>query len=103
MCDNLGVYFCALSFSFSGFSRLVTLKVDYIFCAILHVVQALIIAFTSKFVDRLVYKSLYSNTHSLEGFVNNSLAYFNVSDFPKGTAPHPEEITPQYNGTTVCR
>ena len=68
-----------------------------------HHVQAFIIAFTSKFIDRLVYKTAYSSTHSLEGFVNNSLSYFSVHDFPNGTAPLPEEIKEQYNGTTVCR
>jgi hypothetical protein len=66
--------------------------------------NAFIIAFTSTFIPRLVYKSLYSPNHSLEGFVNNSLSYFNVSDFPPGSAPvSPDVIKEKYRNTTVCR
>jgi len=51
----------------------------------------------------MVYKWHYSDTGTLEGFVNNSLSYFNVSDFPAGFAPRVEAIKPEYNSTTVCR
>jgi len=66
-------------------------------------VQALIIAFTSRFPERLVYVWYYSCTGTLDGFVNNTLSYFNVSDFSADYAPRANVVTPQYNGTTLCR
>jgi len=65
--------------------------------------QAMIIAFTSSFIHRYVYRTVYSPTGTMEGYVNNSLAYFNVTDFPEGFGPHPSEITPEYIGTQLCR
>jgi len=65
--------------------------------------QAFIIAFTSQFIDRLVYEWHYSDTGTLEGFVNNSLSYFSVSDFSAGEAPDVDIIKPEHSGTTVCR
>ena len=49
--------------------------------------QALIIAFTSDFIPRLVYREVYSADQSYKGYINNSLGYFNVVDFENGTAP----------------
>lgn len=35
--------------------------------------------------------------------MNNSLAYFNLSDFPPNVRPNDIEIKPQYNKTQFCR
>lgn len=65
--------------------------------------NGLIIAFTSSFIQRAVYRFAYSPTGTLNGYVNNSLAYFNISDFTEETRPAPSEIKPQYNETELCR
>lgn len=49
--------------------------------------QGFIIAFTSDFIPRLVYRSSISADGSLHGYVNHSLAYFNTHDFVDGKEP----------------
>jgi len=71
--------------------------------ALMCCLQAFIIAFTSQFIDRLVYEWHYSDTGTLEGFVNYSLSYFNVSDFLPEDVPPVAMIKPEHNGTTLCR
>ena len=44
-------------------------------------VNAFVLAFTSEFIPRLVYRSSYNRDGTLAGYVNNSLSYFNVSDW----------------------
>ena len=44
-------------------------------------VNAFVLAFTSEFIPRLVYRFSYSSDGTLAGYVNNSLSYFNVSDW----------------------
>lgn len=44
-------------------------------------VNAFVLAFTSEFIPRLVYRNSYSPDGTLAGYVNNSLSYFNVSDW----------------------
>ena len=53
----------------------------YILLIIVVSLQGLIIAFTSDFIPRLIYTLKYSPDHSLEGYVNYTLAYFSTSDF----------------------
>ncbi|ESO11495.1 hypothetical protein HELRODRAFT_71534, partial [Helobdella robusta] len=65
--------------------------------------NALIIAFTSSFIQRQLYTHVYSTSGSLDGFVNNSLSFFNVSDMPENVAPLEVLIKPRYNGTVFCR
>ena len=61
----------------------------------------MIIAFTSGFVHRFVYKHSYSPDGSLSGFTNNSLSYFNVSDFePDKVYRDPDNL---YTNLTTCR
>jgi len=43
--------------------------------------NAFIIALTSEFIPKMVYKTLYSEDNSLKGYANFSLSYFNTSDF----------------------
>ncbi|XP_067044600.1 anoctamin-4-like [Acropora muricata] len=50
-------------------------------------VNAFVIAFTSDFIPRLVYRSSYSADGSLVGYVNSSLSYFNVSDWTEEEKP----------------
>ncbi|XP_034248774.1 anoctamin-1-like isoform X2 [Thrips palmi] len=57
-----------------------------------------IIAFTSNFIPRLVYAFAVSENNSLDGFLNHSLAYFNMSDLEKKAAPSRTEFN-----ITVCR
>lgn len=49
--------------------------------------NAAIIAFTSEFVPKLVYRYGYNNSGSLQGYVDFSLSIFNVSDFEKESLP----------------
>ena len=43
----------------------------------------------------------YSPDGSLRGYVNFTLAYFNVSDLAEGTEP--AELKPPYNAVEICR
>uniref|UniRef100_A0AAY5ESU1 Anoctamin n=1 Tax=Electrophorus electricus TaxID=8005 RepID=A0AAY5ESU1_ELEEL len=49
--------------------------------------QAFVISFTSDFIPRLVYQYMYSETGTMNGFIDHTLSYFNVSHFKEGTAP----------------
>ncbi|XP_060532347.1 anoctamin-1-like isoform X2 [Cylas formicarius] len=61
--------------------------------------NALIIAFSSHFIPKLVYALKVNPTARNDaGFLDFSLAYFNTSDFKTGTAPE----TTSYN-VSVCR
>ncbi|EZA51402.1 Anoctamin-1 [Ooceraea biroi] len=51
------------------------------------ITNAFIIAFTSNFIPRLVYRITLSDNYSLEGFLEHSLARFNTSDLKNGTQP----------------
>jgi len=46
-------------------------------------VNAFVIAFTSELIPRLVYRYSYSTDGTLTGYVNNSLSFFNTSDWDK--------------------
>ncbi|XP_067312257.1 anoctamin-1a isoform X2 [Pseudorasbora parva] len=65
------------------------------------IVNAFVISFTSDFIPRLVYQYMYSPDGTLHGFVNHTLAYFNVSHFQSGTEP----MDPLHLGyqVDVCR
>ncbi|RZB39519.1 anoctamin-4-like, partial [Asbolus verrucosus] len=56
-----------------------------------------IIAFTSDFIPRLVYRVYYSGDHSLTGYLNFSLSYFNTSHFEIESAPR------NYTSQEICR
>lgn len=61
--------------------------------------QAFVISFTSEFIPRMIYQYMYSANGTMNGYTEHSLSYFNVSDFPPGTAPTTTLIT----GVTMCR
>uniref|UniRef100_A0A6P7FJS9 Anoctamin n=1 Tax=Diabrotica virgifera virgifera TaxID=50390 RepID=A0A6P7FJS9_DIAVI len=60
--------------------------------------NAFIIAFSSHFIPKLVYKLKISGDHTEDGFLEHSLAYFNTSHFPAGSEP----AHPAFN-VSVCR
>ncbi|XP_048520485.1 anoctamin-3 isoform X5 [Dendroctonus ponderosae] len=62
------------------------------------VTNGFIIAFTSDFIPRLVYQISINPNGSLEGYVNNSLSYFNTSDFEAGRSGRTNNSI-----DTVCR
>ncbi|XP_045685248.1 anoctamin-6 isoform X1 [Phyllostomus hastatus] len=76
--------------------------------AILAVVtNAMIIAFTSDMIPRLVYYWSFSVPpygthahHTMEGYINNSLSFFNVADFQNRSLENPYSRSGNY---TTCR
>ncbi|NXQ16830.1 ANO6 protein, partial [Peucedramus taeniatus] len=75
--------------------------------AILAVVtNALIIAFTSDMIPRLVYYWSFSvppygshSTYTMEGYINSTLSVFNISDFKNASKP----FSPWFGNQTTCR
>lgn len=61
--------------------------------------QAFVISFTSEFVPRMVYQYMYSVNGTMNGYTEHSLSYFNVSNFPPGSAPTTALVT----GVSMCR
>lgn len=65
-------------------------------------VNSFVIAFTSEFIPREVYKYAYSPDGSLTGYVNNSLSYFNVEDLKEISLPRDPFLNLPYN-KSFCR
>ena len=63
------------------------------------ITSAMIIAFSSNFIPRMMYMAFVSPNHTDEGYVNFTLAYFNVSDFQVGTGP----LNTTFGDVSVCR
>nr|XP_015810445.2 anoctamin-2b isoform X1 [Nothobranchius furzeri] len=63
------------------------------------IINAFVISFTSDFVPRLVYQYMFSPTGTMDGFINHTLSYFNVSEFKPGKAP----LNSQAGDITFCR
>lgn len=63
--------------------------------------SAFIIAFSSDFIPRLFYKYMINEDRTEAGFVQHTLAYFNVSDFEEGAAPRNTKV--EYANVTICR
>ncbi|XP_017260946.1 anoctamin-5b isoform X2 [Kryptolebias marmoratus] len=69
--------------------------------AILSVVtNSFIMAFTSDMIPRLVYLYAYSKKGNMEGYINNSLSVYNISQIPPPNMP---EDNWHVNFTTTCR
>ncbi|KMQ93390.1 transmembrane protein 16a, partial [Lasius niger] len=62
------------------------------------ITNAFIIAFTSNFIPRLVYRITVSDNYSLEGFLEHSLSKFNTSDLKNGTQPSLSQVPVE-----ICR
>uniref|UniRef100_A0A8C3ELP5 Anoctamin n=1 Tax=Corvus moneduloides TaxID=1196302 RepID=A0A8C3ELP5_CORMO len=75
--------------------------------AILAVVtNAMIIAFTSDMIPRLVYYWSFSvppygshSSHTMKGYINSTLSVFNISDFKNASKP----FSPWFGTHTTCR
>ncbi|XP_056366419.1 anoctamin-6 [Oenanthe melanoleuca] len=75
--------------------------------AILAVVtNAMIIAFTSDMIPRLVYYWSFSvppygsySSHTMKGYINSTLSVFNISDFKNASKP----FSPRLGNHTTCR
>ncbi|NXF05596.1 ANO6 protein, partial [Smithornis capensis] len=75
--------------------------------AILAVVtNAMIIAFTSDMIPRLVYYWSFSippygshSSHTMKGYINSTLSVFNISDFKNASKP----FSPWFGNQTTCR
>lgn len=61
--------------------------------------NAFIIAFSSNFIPKLIYSLKISPDHSTAGFLDFSLAYFDIKDFQNETAPENSVFT----NITTCR
>ncbi|XP_014471955.1 PREDICTED: anoctamin-1 isoform X2 [Dinoponera quadriceps] len=64
------------------------------------ITNAFIIAFTSNFIPRLVYRMTVSDNYSLEGFLEHSLSKFNTSDLKNNTQPMVSQDQPSVD---ICR
>ncbi|XP_017761030.1 PREDICTED: anoctamin-1 isoform X1 [Eufriesea mexicana] len=64
------------------------------------ITNAFIIAFTSNFIPRLVYRITVSDNYSLEGFLEHSLSKFNTSDLQNGTEPF---SLPTHEQVEICK
>ncbi len=62
--------------------------------------KAFVISFTSEFIPRMVFQYLYSETGTMHGYTNHTLAYFNTNNFKPGTAPHDTDFDRQLR---ICR
>ncbi|KAH8315296.1 hypothetical protein KR074_005033 [Drosophila pseudoananassae] len=63
--------------------------------------NAFVIAYTSDFIPRMVYKFVYSETHTLAGYIEHSLSIFNTSDYKEewgATVSEKDPDTCQYRG-----
>lgn len=62
------------------------------------ITNGFIIAFTSDFIPRLIYRIYVSPNNSLEGYLNFTLSSFNVADFPEKY-----KIFTEFKNITTCR
>lgn len=62
------------------------------------ITNGFIIAFTSDFIPRMVYRATLSLDGSLDGYLESTLAYFNTTDFEPGSAPQHDDMS-----ISVCR
>ncbi|EDW70666.2 anoctamin-4 isoform X2 [Drosophila virilis] len=63
--------------------------------------NAFVIAYTSDFIPRVVYKFVYSESHTLAGYIEHSLSIFNTSDYKEewgATSSERDPDTCKYRG-----
>ncbi|KAG8194632.1 hypothetical protein JTE90_003108 [Oedothorax gibbosus] len=63
--------------------------------------NAFMIAYTSDFIPRLVYVFVTSEDRTLNGYINNSLSYFDTKDFPPDIRPEAGDLDSV--NVTICR
>ncbi|CAF4888233.1 unnamed protein product [Pieris macdunnoughi] len=56
--------------------------------------NAFVIAYTSDFIPRMVYKYVYSPDNTLSGYIDHSLSLFNTSDYREDWGADENEIDP---------
>lgn len=68
--------------------------------------QAMIIAFTSDMIPRLVYYWSFSvppygshSSYTMKGYINSTLSVFNISDFKNASKP----FSPSFGNQMTCR
>lgn len=66
-------------------------------------VNAFVIAFTSDFIAKMVYKYSYSDDGSLNGYLNNSLSYYNTSHWSNVSKPRMSYATGNISVPATCR
>ena len=64
--------------------------------------QAFIIGWTSDFIPKLVFKYAESTNQTMEGYVDWSLSYFNVSDFQARSVPD-DPNREEFGEVSICR
>uniref|UniRef100_A0AAY5F5F3 Anoctamin n=1 Tax=Electrophorus electricus TaxID=8005 RepID=A0AAY5F5F3_ELEEL len=64
------------------------------------ITNAFVISFTSEFIPRMVYQYMYSETGTMHGYIDHTLAYFNTTNFKQGTAPNSTRFDRELR---VCR
>ena len=63
--------------------------------------NAFVIAYTSDFIPRMVYKYKYSRDEDLVGYIDSSLSVFNTFDYHENMGADDDTIAPetcQYRG-----
>ncbi|GFS12773.1 anoctamin [Elysia marginata] len=70
--------------------------------AIAVMTNASIIAFTSEFVPKLVYRYAYSPSDNLDGYVSWTLSEFAVKDFEEDSVPN-DPKTKLFGNVSICR
>ncbi|XP_033740659.1 anoctamin-4-like isoform X4 [Pecten maximus] len=70
--------------------------------AIAVISNGVIIAFTSEFIPKLVYRYGYSSDQSMDGYANFSLSVFNVNDYQTESTPDDPQID-IFGNVTYCR
>ena len=73
--------------------RLVQIKKNHL-SRISIITNAFIIALTSEFIPKMVYRGFYSDDGSLHGYVNFSLAYFDMKDLDSVSKTRSEGCLP---------
>lgn len=63
------------------------------------ITNGFIIAFTSDFIPRLIYRFFVSENNSLDGYLNFTLANFNVNDLEEQSRP----VLTEFSNLTTCR
>ena len=65
------------------------------------ITNAFIIALTSEFIPKMVYRGFYSQDGSLHGYVNFSLSYMDMAHYDPKSSLHPDIVNMSENIT--CR
>ena len=87
MAEDIGAWYPILE-AFSAFSVLV---------------NAFVMAFTSDFIPKMVYKYSYSPDESLDGYLNNSLSYYDTTFWNNESRPDEKYKVEGVNRPSYCR